>query len=104
MGQAESSAPEGPTDTDAVLGLKDFCTLSKTHVGIHAFQFDKPGDTLVITSEVTDDNNVLDVQYRQWVKNVNDWVPVHTFGNGRVVALAVYNLLRSGYTMKQKKQ
>lgn len=100
MGQVQAPPlPPVDDDQDHVKRVKEFCAASKGKVGIQAFLFQQGDESHVITSEVTDDNNVLDVEYRLWKPQGTDWTPVHTFSSGRVAAVAVYALLRSGFTM-----
>lgn len=82
--------------------LQQFDRDSKTGVGVHVFRFKKDGK-IFIGSEVTDQNNVLDVKYHIWEKKGNgQWEPTHVFSSDRAVKQAVTNLLTNGYDMKQK--
>ena len=108
MGQTESVEPtDVDADANAVQGVREFSEVSKSGVGIHMFKFSRGDDDRVyLSSEVTDDNNVLDVEYKLWKKlgdgRPTTWMPIYTYGTGRVVPLVVLYLLRSGYTMTVK--
>lgn len=107
--------------------LDEFDRLSKSKVGIHMFRFYYPivnddndnGDNndvnnnkkkndVYISSEVTDDNNVLDVRYTLWEKQLkqkpngdDDYQPTHVFSNGRIALAAVLALLNDGYEFEE---
>ncbi len=87
--------------------LSEFDRESKSSPGIHAFQFtraapsgasDGDPNEVVITSEVTDDNNVLDVIYKEWHKSpLGVWEPIFIYPNGRLVQAAVYSMLSRNF-------
>ena len=111
--------------------LQEFDRLSKSGVGMHMFKFQRPAqsgkggdgdeDIIYVASEVTDENNVLDVKYSQWAKTFaldedaeqtppRDfvskpsqlkviWRPTFKFSSGRVAMVAVMALLHRGYQM-----
>src|SRR3972149_3393811 len=59
------------TDAEAILGVQEFELKSKSGVGVHVFEFTPPsggGECIYMGSEVTDENNVLNVAYQQWSK------------------------------------
>lgn len=104
-----------------------FDQLSKKGTGVHMFRFSKHGSPdIFIGSEVTDNNNVYDVIFKEWKKSYeavtpenpakgkkdfvrpkNDlrevWRPEHVFSSGRVAFVAVTHLLQTGYTMEEVK-
>ena len=124
-------------DPDVIKGVREFNEASKSGPGVHMFRFkrkkdtprdknDKDSDIIFLASEVTDDNNILNVSYQLWRRGVpplqnpcfegtscpvapvesenNDpYEPYYTFSNGRLVMVAVVSLLRRGYKMKQIK-
>jgi hypothetical protein len=93
--------------------LLEFDRESKSSPGIHSFHFnrtplkdgsdaqtvaDGDPDEVVITSEVTDENNVLDVIYKEWQKTpLGVWEPIFIYPNGRMVQAAVYSMLSRNY-------
>lgn len=93
--------------------LRDFERDSKSGVGVHMFVFERAGaEPVYLGSEVTDDNNVLDVVYHEWTRQyIRDddgglkeaWKTSHRFHNGRALLAAVAHLLRQGYTMQSIK-
>jgi len=117
MGQAES-VPQPDVNSKSV---QDFNALSKHGLGVHMFSFTPPSrdETVYIGSEVTDENDVLDVKYTVWKKEymVADtseagafvrpksnlkviWKPVYRFSSGRMAMVAVKSLLNQGYKMQ----
>lgn len=100
--------------------METFNVASKSGPGVYIFRFkrkksaprkldDKDDNVIYLGSEVTDDNGILDVTYRQWkapeehstsTTESQIWKPVHDFSSGRVAMIAVQSLLDRGYKMK----
>ena len=122
MGQSESTETVQENGKTAK-SMQDFNTLSKSGVGVHMFSFTPPaaGETMYIGSEVTDENDILDVKYTQWKKtylaaddqpSTNQffkrpesklkviWKPVYNFTSGRTAMVMVKSLLDKGYKMQ----
>jgi hypothetical protein len=138
MGQQTSSdfsnMVNPPTKVSAA--LEKFDMDSKSGLGVHMFCFTPrnhaTGDTekIYIASEVTDENDVLDVKYSEWKKTFmapprplgpagpvgnapgftqpesklkTIWTPTHYFSSGRLAMVAAVALLNQGYSMKECK-
>jgi len=115
--------------------LDRFDVISKSGMGVHMFEFKPPmnrqryirnadNETIYVGSEVMNVNNIVDVRYTQWEKQMvavgheNDdhstrqrpfeapttglktvWRPRYTFSSPRVAMVAVKALLNRGYQM-----
>ena len=101
-----------PTDEELTDLIDDFFLKSKNGPGVYTFRFKRkkkmPRDTndgdpniIWIGSEVTDENNILDVTYFQLEQGEGgNLTPVYQFQSGRAVNAAISSLLRRGYKMK----
>jgi hypothetical protein len=141
MGQEISSPGSNVIDTSSYTStvdekkiaseLENFNMASKSGIGVHMFCFTPPlsnksgaAEKIYLASEVTDENDVLDVKYRVWKKKfvASDqssltapaarfaqpesklkvvWSPDHRFSSGRLAMVAAKALLNQGYTVKE---
>lgn len=108
--------------------LDTFNKRSKSKTGVHMFKFEKPDDPnsvpIYIASDVTNEQNILDVTYRQFSKTYEAttpekphqpkvafvkpktklreiWRVTHTFSSGRIAMTLVWVLLNQGYVMSE---
>lgn len=131
MGQQTSTPAKDDSNPAVEAELEKFNLQSKSGIGVHMFCFTPPrhlsaggAEKIYLASEVTDNNDVLDVKYSEWKKKFVAppreeasrlpfaqpesklkavWTPAHQFSSGRVAMVAVTALLNQGYKMKECK-